>query len=183
MQAVAKQIEDDAEDFIGDSPMREENERADRVQIICDLLAQVARGDDTTAWALSTALEIVDGHSRNPDRVPISAGQRDRLLMAVVRAHVAAVDFLASWFDQRNVDRGMKALVGQVLLWAETGERSMLRDCDRVADLHACARIFRNHMHNLSLAKEIAIRAHQRREGCVQELLARCHGDYRALAV
>ncbi|MBX9847484.1 MAG: hypothetical protein K2Z80_37480 [Xanthobacteraceae bacterium] len=171
MQAVAEEVDE----FTGDPPTREENERADRVQSLCDFLALVARGDDTTAWVLSNVLESVDRHCRDPHRIPISTGQRDRLLMAVVRAHVGAEPFLSPWFDQRNVDRGMKALAAQIILWSESGECSRLRGYGRVADLHAYARIFRNQMHNLSLAQEIAIRAHERRESCVHELLTLAH--------
>jgi hypothetical protein len=173
MQAAAKWIED--EDFIGNPPTCEENERAHRVQIICDLLAQAERGDETTAWALSSALDSIDARSRNPARIPITAGQREKLLMAVVRAHVTATEYLAPWFNQQQINRGMKALAGQVMLWAETGERSMLRGYGRVADVHAYARIFRNHMHNLSLAEEIAMRAHERRERCIQDLFVNAH--------
>jgi hypothetical protein len=169
MQAAAEHIE---EDFTGDPPTREESERASAVAMICGFLAQAARGDDTAAWALSNVFESVDRRCRDPRRVPISPVQRDRLLMAVVRAHAGSVEPLAPWIDQRNVDRGMKALAGQIILWGETGERTRLRGYGRVTDLRDYARIFRNLVHNLTLAQNIAIRAHERRERCVQELLA-----------
>jgi hypothetical protein len=154
-------------------PTREESDRAVAVRIICDLLMQAAQGDHF-ALAMSTAMENVAG-GRCIRHGPISAAQRDKLLIAVVRAHAFANDYLLRWFTPWQIDCGMQALAGQVMLLAESREQAAARDPGRVSDIHDYARVFRNYMHNLSLAQEIESRAHNRRRDCIQQLLVQAN--------
>jgi hypothetical protein len=139
--------------------------RLHRVQ--CDL-QQAARGVHT-AYALSNAAESIALHYRDGDG-PISAAQRDELLTAVVRAQLGAIEFLPESYPRSQIDAGMQALAGQVLLWAETSENSTRRRQHARSDLDAYARMFRNDMHNISLREEIDRRAWERREKHIQPL-------------
>jgi hypothetical protein len=65
----------------------------------------------------------------------------------------------------------MQALAGQVMVWAETRERSTQRSRHALADLDAYARMFRNDLHNISMLEEIERRAWQRRAAKIQKLL------------
>jgi hypothetical protein len=132
-------------------------------------LEQAARGDHT-AWSLSNAFESVDGHYRDAKAGPISADQCDALLSAVVRAQLGAIEQLPESYRREQIDSGMQALAGQVMLWAETRERSTQRTRHALADLDAYARMFRNDLHNMSLAEEIGQRAWDRRDSHVQAL-------------
>jgi hypothetical protein len=148
-QAVEAEIEDDL------------NYRVWHVQ---KLLDQAARGGDSTAWALSSAMEIVAGqqHAR---RCRISELQRDELLLAIVRAQLAAIEHLPESYRREQIDIGMRAFAGHVMLWAETRERSTRstrRSRDALADIDDYARMFRNDLHNIALREEIDLRAQQR---------------------
>jgi hypothetical protein len=50
--------------------------------------------------------------------------QCDELLSAVVRAQLGAIKHLPESYRREQIDAGMQALAGQVMLWAETCERS-----------------------------------------------------------
>jgi hypothetical protein len=126
-------------------------------------LEQAARGD-YTAWALSNAMESVDGHYSDANTGPISTAQCDVLLSAVVRAHLGAIEHLPESYRREEIGAGMQALAGQVMLWAETRDRSAQRTRHAPADLDAYARMFRNDLHNMSLREEIDHRARERRE-------------------
>jgi hypothetical protein len=73
----------------------------------------------------------------------------------------------------QQIDAGMQALAGQVMLWAETRERSAQRTGHALADLDAYARMFRNDLHNISLREEIDRRVWERREQHIQPLRSR----------
>jgi|SRR5712664_2202653 len=133
-------------------------------------LEQAARGD-FTAWALSNALETVDVRYRSKKTGPISATQRDKLLSSVIRAQLGAIRHLPESYSREQIDAGMQALAGQVMVWAETHERSTKRRQHALADLDAYARMFRNDLHNISLREEIDRRAWQRRDAEIQKLL------------
>ncbi len=139
-----------------------------RVDRIFDDLAQAARGDHT-ACALSNAAESIAAHYRDAAG-PISAAQRDELLTAVIRAQLGAIEHLPASYSRDQIDAGMQALAGQVMVWAETRERSTQRKQHALADLDAYARMFRNDMHNVSLCEEIERRAWARRERHIQPL-------------
>jgi len=130
-------------------------------------LEQAARGHHT-AWALSNAMESVDLRYRNVER--ISPAQRDELLSAVIRAQLGAIKHLPESYRREQIDAGMQALAGQVMVWAETPERSIQRRQHTLSDLHAYARMFRNDLHNISLREEIDQRAWERREQHIQAL-------------
>jgi len=139
--------------------------RVDRVR--CDL-AQAACGDHT-ACALSNAMASIAAHYREATG-PISTAQRDELLTAVVRAQLGAITHLPESYRREQIDAGMQALAGQVMLWAETRERSTERRQHAMSDLDAYARMFRNDLHNISLREEIDRRAWERREQHIQPL-------------
>jgi hypothetical protein len=124
-------------------------------------LEQAASGAHT-AWALSNAMESVATHYRAGPT--ISAAQLDELLPAVIRAQLGAIKHLPASYSRDQIDAGMQALAGQVMVWAETGETSSLRRRHALADLDAYARMFRNDLHNISLVDEIDRRAWERRE-------------------
>jgi hypothetical protein len=128
-------------------------------QTVADL-ERVARGDHI-AWVLSGAMARVDADYRKT--VPISNAQRDELLAAVVRAHLGAIEHLPKSYPRAQIDAGMQALAGQVMVWAETREKSALRKRHALIDIDAYARMFRNDMHNVSLLEEIERRAWERR--------------------
>jgi hypothetical protein len=129
--------------------------------VLCSL-DQAARGGHT-AWSLSNAMESVDVHYRDTKTGPISTDQCDELLRAVVRAQLGAIKHLPESYRREQIDAGMQALAGQVMLWAETRERSVQRTRHARADLDAYARMFRNDLHNISLREEIEQRAWERR--------------------
>jgi predicted nucleic acid-binding protein len=130
-------------------------------------LEQAARGHHT-AWALSNAMESVDLHYRKTG--PISTAQCDELLSAVVRAQLGAIEHLPKSYSRKQIDRGMQALAGQIMLWAETCDESARRAPHVLADLRDYARMFRNDLHNISLREEIDRRAWERREQHIQPL-------------
>ncbi|SHH20894.1 hypothetical protein [Bradyrhizobium erythrophlei] len=133
-------------------------------------LEQAARGDHT-AWALSNAMESVEAHYRDAKTGPISTAQCDELLSAVIRAQLGAIKHLPESYRREQIDAGMQALAGQVMLWAETRERSKQRTWHALADLGAYARMFRNDLHNISLVEEVERRAWQRRDAEIQKLM------------
>ena len=132
-------------------------------------LEQAARGDHT-AWALSNAMSSVAAHYRD-NTGPISMAQRDKLLSSVIRAQLGAIKHLPKSYSREQIDAGMQALAGQVMVWAETRERSTQRTQHALADLDAYARMFRNDLHNISLREEIDRRDWQRRDAEIQKLL------------
>jgi hypothetical protein len=150
---------------------RKESELDYRVHRVFDDLAQAARGDHT-AYALSNASESIAAHYRDAAG-PISAAQRDELLTAVIRAQLGAIEHLPASYSRDQIDAGMQALAGQVMMWAETRERSTQRKQHALSDLDAYARMFRNDMHNVSLCEEIDRRAWVRRERHIQPLRTR----------
>lgn len=132
-------------------------------------LLQQATQPEFTAWALSNAMEIVANHYQAKGE-RISPAQRDELLTAVVRAQLSAIAHLPPSYRCEQIDAGMQALAGQVMVWAETSERSSRRKRDALANLDAYARMFRNDLHNISMLEEIERRAWERRERHIQPL-------------
>jgi hypothetical protein len=132
-------------------------------------LEQAARGN-FTAWALSNAMSAISTHYRDKTAGPISREQCDELLSAVIRAQLGAIKHLPETYRREQIEAGMQALAGQVMVWAETSERSSQRRQDALADLDAYARMFRNDLHNISMLEEIERRAWQRRDAEIQKL-------------
>jgi len=133
-------------------------------------LKQAERGD-FTAWALSNAMSTISTHYRDKTAGPISPARCDELLSAVIRAQLGAIKHLPESYRREQIEAGMQALAGQVMVWAETSERSSRRRQDALADLDAYARMFRNDLHNISMLEEIGRRAWQRRDAEIQKLL------------
>lgn len=151
----------------GPAQTRAERIRDGHVGYVLRELEQATRGDDT-AHALSNAMESIANHYRGASAAakrvhcPISPAQRDALLRAVIRAQLSAIEHLPSSYRREQIDAGMQALAGQVMLWAEACEWSTHRRQHALADLDAYARMFRNDLHNISLAAEIGRRAWER---------------------
>jgi hypothetical protein len=120
--------------------------------------------------SLEHAMSAVAAHYRDSTG-PISTAQRDELLSAVARAHLGAIKHLPKSYRRDQIDAGMQALAGQVMVWAETRERSAQRPQHVLADLDAYARMFRNDLHNISLREEIDRRDWHRRDAEIQKLL------------
>ena len=72
-----------------------------------------------------------------------------------VRAQLGAIKHLPKSYSRDQIDAGMQALAGQVMVWAEIRERSTQRTQHALADLDAYARMFRNDLHNMSMLEEI----------------------------
>jgi hypothetical protein len=115
-------------------------------------------------------MEVVAGHYRSNHGGRISTAQRDELLSAVIRAQLGAIKHLPQSYSRGQIDAGMQSLAGQVMVWAESPERSSERRQHALADLDAYARMFRNDLHNISLREEIECRAWERRERHIQPL-------------
>jgi hypothetical protein len=132
-----------------------------RVNCLADSLQRAAHGVDT-AWNLSNAFEMVDNHFRGQNG-QISSAQRDELLADIIRASIAVPAHLPKSYSRDQIDAGMQALAGQVMVWAEPPQRTEQRSQHALCDLVAYARMFRNDLHNISLVQEIEQRAWGRR--------------------
>jgi hypothetical protein len=167
MQSAARATEPN---FDAEQQTRAESVLDYRVWDVQHSLEQAARGDHT-AWALSNAMSSVADHYRDTKTGPISTAQRDELLSAVVRAQLGAIKYLPKSYSRDQIDAGMQALAGQVMLWAETREGSTQRPQHALSDLDAYARMFRNDLHNISIREEIDRRDWERRDAEIQKLL------------
>ncbi|MGY4414883.1 putative nucleic acid-binding protein [Bradyrhizobium sp. LB7.1] len=152
----------------GPAETRAGSVRDGHVDYVLHELEQAARGVDT-AFALSNAMEAVARHHRAKCR--ITPRQREELLGAIVRAQLSALKHLPTSYRREQIDVGMQALAGQVMVWAETFERTTQRKQHALADLNAYARMFRNDLHNISLTEEVARRAWERRNAQIQDLM------------
>src|SRR5258708_2444130 len=132
-----------AQAFEQDRRTRAEADSDYRVDRVFDDLEQAARGDHT-AYALSNAMASVDAHHQSTKTGPISAAQRDKLLVSAVRAQLGAIEHLPKSYRRKQIDRGMQALAGQIMLWAETREELAQRPPHVLADLRDYARMLRN---------------------------------------
>jgi hypothetical protein len=112
----------------------------------------------------------VDAHYRSAKSEPISVDERDRLLLSVIRAQLGAIKHLPKSYNRKQIDRGMQALAGQIMLWAETREESARRPPHVLADLRDYARMFRNDLRNISIREEMDRRDWARRDRHIQQL-------------
>lgn len=154
-------------------PQSQSSREADlRYRLCClsDCLQRAARGVDT-AWNLSNAFEMVDSHFRGKNG-RISSAQRDELLADIVRASITVPAHLPKSYSRDQIDAGMQALAGQVMIWAEPVQRTEQRSRHALCDLNAYARMFRNDLHNISLIEEIEQRAWERRNILIEQLVA-----------
>lgn len=150
-------------------PTREKSDLDYRLSFLSDSLGRASRGVDTT-WNLSNVFETVAAHFRGRNE-RISSAQRDALLDDIVRAAMTVPAYLPMSYNRDQIDAGMQALAGQVMIWAETHQRTEQRPRDALCDLIAYARMFRNDLHNISLLEEIENRARQRRANVIETLL------------
>ena len=158
------------EDFSPDPPTHEEIEFDHVIEFDISLLNQAARGEHL-AWALSSAMSsIMSRYGRRNGPRP-SDRQRDRLLAAITSAYLTADRTLPPLCRRSMIFAGMEALAGIVAYWVQDDEQRAAWPRDAYIDMHAYARIFRNELHNISLAEEIAERAHRRRSGVISSLL------------
>lgn len=165
-------------DFEPDSRSLEEIELDFRVESICRSLEQAARGDQI-AWSLSNAMASVDAHYQDRRSI-ISSDQRVQLLSAIIRAHAIATIHLPKSYNRNQINAGMEALATQVMLWAETSDRTARRHAHFMSDTRARARMLRNDLHNMSLLDEIKLRSkerYSRREKIIHGLLEKIGGE------
>lgn len=141
------------------------DDTANRVARICDHFDAAARGEHV-AWSISTAM-----HSIACQQNRLSADQCQQLLEAIVRAHDGAQRHVAQWIKPQQISVGMSTVAMQVVALTEQTKAFEVRGWPLACDVNAYARMFRNLMHNLSLAEEIADRGRQRRDGQIQQLL------------
>lgn len=176
MQSAARVTEPN---FAAEQQTRAESDLDYRVWFIAHQLEQAARGD-STAWSLSNAMASIAAPNRGG---PISTAQRDALLSAVVRAQLGAIKYLPKSYRRKQIAAGMQALAHQIMLWAETPERSLQRPQHVLSDIDAYARMFRNDLHNISLRDEMDRRDWQRRDAEIQKLLRPNDGSIQKRAV
>jgi hypothetical protein len=158
------------EDFSPDPPAHEEIEFDHIIEFDISLLNQAARGEHL-AWALSSVMSsIMTRYGRRNSPRP-SHRQRDRLLAAITSAYLTADRTLPPLCRRSKIFAGMEALAGIVAYWAAEDEQRAASSRDTYNDMYAYARIFRNDLHNLSLAEEIEERAEKRRSGVISGLL------------
>jgi hypothetical protein len=159
------------EDFSPDPPTHEEIEFDGTIEHIICLFDQAARGEHT-AWALSSAMYSVMLRSERRNGLRPSHRQRDGLLASITSAYLTADRMLPPLCRRSRIFAGMEALAGIVAYWASDDEQRATWPRDAYLDMCAHARIFRNELHNLSLAEEIEERAERRRSNVIASLLA-----------
>ncbi|ANY83003.1 hypothetical protein BB934_32845 (plasmid) [Microvirga ossetica] len=158
------------EDFSPDPPTHEEIGFDHIVEFDISLLNQAARGEHI-AWALSSAMASIMSRYRRRNGLRPYQRQRDRLLAAITSAYLTADRTLPPLCRRSMIFTGMEALAGIVTYWAADDEQRAVWPRDTYADTCAHARIFRNQLHNISLAEEIEERAHRRRAEVIHSLL------------
>jgi hypothetical protein len=158
------------EDFSPDPPTHEEIEFDHVIESDISLLNQAARGEHL-AWALSSAMASIMSRYRRRNGLRPSDRQRDRLLAAITSAYLTADRMLPPLCRRSRIFAGMEALAGIVAYWAADDEQRAAWPRDSYADMYPYARIFRNELHNISLAEEIEERAHRRRASLIGSLL------------
>jgi hypothetical protein len=160
----------DGDDFEPDLPSAEAIELDGTVEHIISLLNQAGRGEHT-AWALSNAMASIMSRSGRRKGPRPSLTQRDRLLQAIGLAYLKANDILPPLCRRSRILGGLEALAGLVLWWAEGDEQRASWHPHAYVNLCAYARIFRNDLHNVSLAEEIEERAEKRCAAIIADLL------------
>lgn len=144
---------------------------ANVVEFIIGLLEQAARGQHT-AWALSEAMaSIMARHARRADLRP-SHRQQDRLLAAINSVYLTAGRILPPLCRPSLIHTGMGALADIVAYCAADDEQRAAWNPDAYRDTFAYARIFRNMLHNISLAEEIEDRRAKRRAQTIASILS-----------
>src|SRR6185503_12623694 len=104
-------------------------------------------------------------------RSRLSVSQPERLVQAIAGACLTAMEKLPPLCRRFTILAGMAALAGIIIPWAPDDAQRAGWPRDAYIDMHAHARILRNGLHNISLAEEIAERAHRRRAEVIHPLL------------
>jgi hypothetical protein len=176
MTATTSQTDYD-DDFEPDPPTRDEIEFDGDIEHIICLLNQAARREHL-AWALSGAMHSVMLRYGRRNSPRPSDQQRARLLEAIGSAYLTADRTLPPLCRRSKIFVGMEALAGIIVYWASDDEQRVAWPRDAYLDMCAYARIFRNELHNISLAEEIEDRAEKRRTKTIAALqqwaLAEC---------
>jgi hypothetical protein len=134
-----------------------------RVERCLASLNAAARGENV-ATALFDAVVTIQRGGRQ-DRAtagPIDLEQRGMLLTASVRAQAGATKHLPSDYDRASLNTGMWAMAYQITMWAESIEKTSLRNPDDVLDFHDSVRIFQNELENIMLREKNAERTRNR---------------------
>ena len=164
------------EDFSPDPPTHEEIEFDYVIEFDISLLNQAARGE-YLAWALSSVMASIMSRYRRRNGLRPNDRQRDRLLAAITSAYLTAARMLPPLCRRSKIFSGMEALAGIVAYWAAEDEQRAIWRPHTYIDMCAHARILRNELHNISLAEEIAERAHQRRAQLIHSFLLPAHDN------
>jgi hypothetical protein len=167
-------LNDVDEDFSPDPPTWDEIDFDYTIESIVGFLNQAARGEHL-AWALSSAMASVMSPYRRRNGLRPSHRQRDRLLAAISSAYLTADRTLPPLCRRSKIFAGMDALASIVAYWAAEDEQRSAWPRDTYLDKCAHARIFRNDLHNISLAEEIEERAEKRRSKTIADLLHHSH--------
>jgi hypothetical protein len=152
-----------------DPPSHEEIVFDHIVEFDIGLLNQAARGEHL-AWALSSVISSIMARYGRRNAPRPSHCQRDRLLTAITSAYLTADRTLPPLCRRSKILDGMIGLAGIVAYWAAQDEQRADWPQDMYLDMCAYARIFRNELHNISLAEEIEERAERRRSQIIVAL-------------
>ena len=133
------------------SPLRQD------VDIVwpCYLLRQAAAGIDV-AYYLSLAMAHIDQQCHRSDGAPLAERHRGIILTLISRVHACALKTLPTSYPRSQIAAGLDALKKQVALWCETHDQGANPPTGYTANIRAVARMFRNDLHNISLADELA---------------------------
>jgi hypothetical protein len=136
---------------------------------IHELLDQARRGDDAP-WGLSTAMALIERSAFAEDGPSISNTQKVQLMEAANAAIIGAARWLPPTVSDELLAAGLRGVLHQVAYWylGRDGVSRFPQDLLSVSAAHA--RILRNQLHNLSLAREINARSQH--EGNAIEALA-----------
>src|SRR5712664_1684176 len=120
------------------------------------LLDAAARGENVATAVFEAVVTIQRGRQDRATAGPIDLEQRGRLLTASVRAQAGATKHLPSDYGRASLNTGMWAMAYQITMWAETLDKTSLRNPDDVLDFHDSARIFQNELENIILRENKA---------------------------
>ena len=133
-----------------------------RVERCLALLDSAARGENVATAMFEAVVAIQRGRQDRATAGPIDLEQRGRLLTASVRAQTGAATHLPADYDRASLNIGMWAIAYQITMWAESLDKTSLRNPDDVLDFHEGARIFQNELENIVLRENKAGRVRKR---------------------
>ena len=139
-----------------------QSSRDENVENVLVLLDAAANGEDAINALFEAVVAIQHGRENRATAGAISLEQRGGLLTALVRAQAGATKQLPNSYDRASLNAGMGALAYQITMWAESLDKTSLRNPDDVLDFDEGARIFQNELENIMLREKKAERVRKR---------------------